>query len=517
MQPDFHHGLLLLWVYLVTGVTGAIALMVWYWPGSFFDSTTSSVWLALAWDFAHGVFYRPVVSSDGYGGTRYMPLLFVLYGGLLRAGVDSIVAGVVLMQLSAMALAVVLCRVLRLIGLPLASAVPLAGSVFCTAVFQSYCSDVRPDYFAAAASMGGVGLALAYNRRARGGYLAAAAAACVTAGLIKATSCLLWVPIAVWLLILERRRTALLFTAGVAGALVAVLTLVNMVSAGQFVANMRAMATAGMTMSDVRSAPGGFVVRLAADPFVLAPVILGTIGFVRDGTRRLRSLPHLYFAAVVAVTLVIFASPGAVSNHLVDVHAGAVVLIGTALNDQDRSARLVVPTYALLSVMALAIAIPLTGVPSVHRTLSRQGVRGGRPRSAIARIHEEFLQPSVRYLSIDPIVPLLNNQQPLLLDPFAADVFLRTGHAAGSDLRARITGREFDVVIARDDRSFSRDSDEAARTAGGSELNRVLMAAYEIRAVRKPFLILRPRISASIPAARIPLPTHQQSDCAERR
>jgi hypothetical protein len=479
-----------LWVYLVTGVTGAIALMVWYWPGSFFDSTTSSVWLALAWDFAHGVFYRPVVSSDGYGGTRYMPLLFVLYGGLLRAGVDSIIAGVVLMQLSVMALAVVLCRVLRLIGLPLASAVPLAGSVFCTAVFQSYCTDVRPDYFAAAASMGGVGLALAYNRRARGGYLAAAGAACVTAGLIKATSCLLWTPIAAWLLVVDRRRTALVFTAGVAGALVAVLTLVNMVSAGQFVANMRAMATAGMTMSDVGSAAGGFVFRLAADPFVLTPALVGIAGFASDVRKRVRSLPHLHFAAVAAVTLVIFASPGAVSNHLVDVHAAAVVLIGAALNDQDRSARLVAPAYALLSLMALMITIPLPGVPSVHRTLSRQGARGGRPRAAIVRLHEEFLQPGVRYLSVDPIVPLLNNERPRLLDPFAADVFLRTGHAAGNDLRARIRRREFDVIIVRDDRTFSRRSDEGG---GGSELTGLLRAEYEVRGVREPFLILRPR------------------------
>jgi hypothetical protein len=484
-----------LWVHFVAGLAGAVALMVWYWPGSFFDSTTSSVWLALAWDFAHGEFYRPVVSSAGYGGTRYMPLLFVLYGGLLRAGVDSIVAGVVLMQVSVIALAVVLCRVLRLTGLPLACAVPLGGSVFCTAVFQSYCTDVRPDYFAAAASIGGVGLALAYDRDARACYLTAAGAACVGAGLMKLTSCLLFAPITAWLLMVGRRRTAVLFSAGVVAALAAVLTLVNIASGGQFLANMRAMASAGMTMSDVRAAAGGFVVRLVADPFVFGPALLGIVGFGPGVRRRLRSLPHLYFAAVGAVTLVIFASPGAVSNHLVDVHAAAVLLIGAALCENDRSARLVVPTYALLAVMAVVIAIPLTGVPvpSVHRTLSRQGARGGRPRSAIARVREEFLPPGVRYLSLDPIVPLLNNERPLLLDPFAADVFLRTGHAAGSDLRVRITRHEFDLVVVRDDRSFWRDSDEGPRTDGGSALTRVLMAEYEIRAVRKPFLILRPR------------------------
>src|SRR5205814_840081 len=96
---------------------GACALMVWYWPGSFFDSTTSNVWMALASDFAHGQFYRPVVSPSGYGGTRYMPLLFVAYGSLLEAGVDPIVAGAVLMQASVLALAFAIYAVLRLVGL----------------------------------------------------------------------------------------------------------------------------------------------------------------------------------------------------------------------------------------------------------------------------------------------------------------------------------------------------------------------------------------------------------------
>jgi hypothetical protein len=489
-----------LWTYLAAGVAGAVALMVWYWPGSFFDSTTSSVWLALAHDFAHGRFYRPVVSDAGYGGTRYMPLLFAAYGGLLRTGVDSILAGIVLMQASVMALAGVLYRVLRLLGLPFELAAPLAGSVFCTAAFQSYCTDIRPDYLAAAASIGAVGLALAGSRGARARYVAAAGAACIAAGLTKATSCLTFAPIAAWLLIVHGRKAALSFTAGVIAALVAVFTIVNAASAGHFLDNVRATATGGMTASDVRSVPGAFVSRIVADPFVLIPALLGFVSFGSDVRRRLTSLPHLHFAAAVAVTFAIFASPGTVSNHLVEVHAAAVLVVGAALCQGHLSPRLVVPAYALLSVMAAAIAIPLPGLPSVHRTLSRQGVHGGRPRSAIARIHQEFLQGGVRYLSLDPIVPLLNDERPLLLDPFAADVFLRTGHPAGTHLRARIAQHDFDVVILREDQLMPRDSSGgplfaprrflAGRDSG---LIRTLMAGYEIRAVRRPFLILRPR------------------------
>src|SRR5205814_5809414 len=38
----------------------------------------SGVWLALARDTQHGVFYRPLWDGAEYGGTRYFPMLFVL-------------------------------------------------------------------------------------------------------------------------------------------------------------------------------------------------------------------------------------------------------------------------------------------------------------------------------------------------------------------------------------------------------------------------------------------------------
>ena len=44
----------------------------------YFLTHVEGVWLTCAYDFAHGVFYRPLTGSLGYGGTRYFPLYFVL-------------------------------------------------------------------------------------------------------------------------------------------------------------------------------------------------------------------------------------------------------------------------------------------------------------------------------------------------------------------------------------------------------------------------------------------------------
>jgi hypothetical protein len=469
-----------LWAYAIAGLGGAVALLVWYWPGSFFDSTTSAVWLALAWDFAHGTFYRPLISSAGYGGTRYMPLLFVIYGGLLRTKMDPIAAGMIVMHASVFALAFALYRALRVTGTRRSSAVPLAASVFCTAVYQTYCTDVRSDYLAAALSIAAVGSAMRFTREQRTWHLAAAAAACVAAGLTKLTSCAFAASIAAWLLFSRRQRAALLFAAATAVGFGAAFTIANAASSGQLLENLRAMVTAGMTVRDIAAAPIGFLRRIVADPFVLGPAGLAAANCWPGVRTRLRSLPHLYFLSTIAVTVTIFTSPGTVWNHLVDLHAAAVLVVGASMED---SRRLVRAVYAVLAVIALAIAIPLPGIPSVHRTLVRQGPHGGRPRTVVARLHEEFPAPPSRYLSTDPIVPLLHGDRPLLLDAFAMEVFLHAGSEAGRDFRTRVLRHEFDVIIAR--------SDEVRPVR--SELIRVVTSAYRIEAVREPFVVFRPR------------------------
>src|SRR2546427_9974680 len=90
----------LLWIGCLVPFLGSIALMAWYWPGALPQDSSSGVWTALAQDFAKGVFYRPTVSAFGFGGTRYMPLFFVLPGALIRLAFDPVPAGIVLTVLT---------------------------------------------------------------------------------------------------------------------------------------------------------------------------------------------------------------------------------------------------------------------------------------------------------------------------------------------------------------------------------------------------------------------------------
>src|SRR5882757_3985947 len=85
-----------LWVAGLVSLLGGIWLLLWYWPGALPYDSTSGVWTSLADDVARGDLYRPVQSELGYGGTRYLPLFFVLHGMLIKAGLAPITAGMLL-------------------------------------------------------------------------------------------------------------------------------------------------------------------------------------------------------------------------------------------------------------------------------------------------------------------------------------------------------------------------------------------------------------------------------------
>src|SRR5262249_40282845 len=182
-----------LWMTAAVGLAAALRLELWYWPGSIFLRVKSGVWSALAWDFAHGALYRPLVSALGYGGTRFMPLLFVTHGLLMRLGLDPVLSGAVLMHASVVAASVALFCALRASAVPATLAAPLALLPWCTIVYQQSCTDLSPDYLAAAAVLAAVVCAFG-GRSESPSRLALAATLCAVAGLAKLTA--VWVAVA---------------------------------------------------------------------------------------------------------------------------------------------------------------------------------------------------------------------------------------------------------------------------------------------------------------------------------
>ncbi|MGB7220533.1 MAG: hypothetical protein WBD07_17170 [Vicinamibacterales bacterium] len=491
-----------IWLAAAAGLVGGARLMWWYWPGRVFVGSTSDIWTALAWDFAHGEFYRPLLSADGYGGTRYMPLLFVGHGLLMRAGMDPIYSGILLMQTSVLAVAGALYFALRAGGAPARLAAPLSGTVWCTVIFQQYCTDIRADYLAAAFVMLAIGLAARSAASTRASWwLAGAAAACVVAGLTKVTSIAVVAPIVAWLWLAGARGVAWRFAAGTTLLWAATVGLVNRASQGRLVENLVSTASGGTTAADAWGALPHFAREAVSDPFIAAPFALAVWCSVGACRRRV-SLAPLLLATTALVTAVIFASPGTVANQLVELHVASALVIGAALTARAVSSRAVAPIYAVLAVAMVAISVPVPGLPSVIGTLRE---RGPHTRAAVEALHAEFTPPGTRYITNDPIISILANERTVLLDDFAMELSMRRGAPAGRDFEARMRRRDFDVVIFRGADEFPHDMNDGdagfaeykeqywAGWSGHREMAELVASGYDVHAVRKPFVILTRR------------------------
>jgi len=469
-----------LWTLAIVAVAAAARLLAWYWPGRVFDGVTSHIWTALAWDLAHGHFYRPLLGPDGYGGTRYMPLLFGAQALLIRLGLDPIRAGVLLMQGSVLAAAAALYAALRGHQVPRRLATPLALAVFGTVIYQQYCTDLDPDYLASALAMSSIPLAVRGVRYQQPRWLFAAGLAVVLAALTKVTALAYLVPIAWWLVTSGRARAAAWFVLGTIALFTAAAGLVEVASHGAFLESFRATISGGMRSSDVWRAVPKFLREVAIDPFVAVPVIVACwCAFVRP---RRFGLPQMILVTVSAITLVIFASPGTVGNHLVDLHMASLLVAGVGMAHGQLPARAAAAVVAGMAAALAAISFPVPGIPSVTATLRAQSLPS---RAAVRAIHGEFLPQGTRYLSTDPVIAVLYDERPLLLDAFNLSRFVRERTAAGRDLEQRLRRHDFAFVIVREDPLGSQNH---------NDLERLIHSTYDVRAVRNPFVVLVPRV-----------------------
>ncbi|HUK36784.1 MAG TPA: hypothetical protein VLV86_22870 [Vicinamibacterales bacterium] len=482
------------------GLVSAIRLLRWYWPGSFFHNAASGTWTALAWDFAHGELYRPVLSPSGFGGTRYMPLMFMLHGLLIRLQIDPVHSGVLLMQATVVLASFALYLALRAAGVTRALALPFALTPWAGVTYQKFFTDMRADYLAAAFVVAGVAAACMASRDTRSRWLWCAGAACVLGTLTKFTAIVFVLPIACAFAAGGSRLRAVRFAAATLGVCVLMLGALQWASAGRLLENIDATMTAGMQLADFwRRGIPTFLAQLGGDPMIGAPFVLAVWSLVVAARRRGWSTPDSYFLTAAVITCVIYASPGTSSNHMIELQIATTVAVAVAVERGRLADRAVGAVYGVLVVIMIALALPLPGMPSPTRTLR---LLGPHQRATVDAIAAEFFPRAAPYLSLNPMVPVLLHERSMVLDAFNLNLFVVENTAAGRDLRSRIHAQSFAAVVVDDDGLFARDlrpgdagfADAAARFwAAATPVVQLIGSEYRICAVRRPFVILRPR------------------------
>lgn len=409
----------------------------------------SGVWLGLAGDLAHGTFYRPLRAGDATGGTRYFPLVFVLEAALARAGAPLVAAGEAVSLAAGLLLAGGIAALLAAAGARRAEALAAGALALAGGAAQGALANARGDLLPVALSALGLA-ALARGAPARPGpsreragqAVAAAAALLVLAFAAKPTALSAAAAGVAFLAVRRERRAAVALAAAVAAGAAAVVLATDALSAGRFLASLRASAISGLTSRSALAAP----VRLAAeaareDPAGLALAVLAAAALAaaapalaraaRAGRADPRLLPALWVVAAWGAAIAVYASPGTGVNHLVEPEAAsAALLAASAVGTGRRRAG------AARAAVAVAAAAGLAGALALWRADGR-GARLAELRALVAAL------PPGPVVSEDPLVPLAAGASPLVLDPFA----VRLQPALASPLAAALRRGAFPAVV----------------------------------------------------------------------
>jgi hypothetical protein len=479
---------------LCAGAT-AISLWLWFWPGGIPSGTTSGVWSALAYDNAGGLFYRPLHEAGYYGGTRYMPLFFVLQSGAIRLGADPVHSGV------ALCFAAVLLFDGALFGLLLRQglgALPsLAWSVLAHASlsYQLVTLEIRCDVLAAAFSLWGL---LAAGVGSRAGRWAACAL--FTAAFATKFTALAGISgVLLWKLMRRDWRGAMFYASVTGAAMLAVAWIVNRASDGRALASFAACATGAGGLAYALRAPEWLLLALAQDPFLLA--LLACAAWQAWEERGSTGLPTAFLVAASAISAAVFVSAGTGTNHLLEPLAASVVVLGGAWARGTHPRRWSVLLGVLTGAQLLCWTTP---VPTVRSVISK----AGRPtRDMVGRIRNRLKADPRPVLSENPLLPILMGTRPVVLDAFALRILAQRDAAVDSEFRRRIEDGAFSAVILLDWSGAPVGDMEAAVSAHGSNgvdtfyggvhfpqgFLALLRSRYSLAFVERPYVVYLPR------------------------
>jgi hypothetical protein len=426
-------------------LAGGLWLMLWFWPGGLPYDTTSGVWTALADDVAHGDLYRPVQSSLGYGGTRYMPLFFSLHGGLMALGMSPVAAGLALTLASIVLLAAVAYRLMRLFGANATLARICVCLPFASIAFQLLTISIKGDLLAVAFSVGGLGCAVVWHERnsRHGGWLTAVFFAVALLTKFTAVFALTAVLIGCWRAHNTRRGLAL--TAGVAGLVLTGFALTHGLSAGRIVESFAACATGGGNAGHAWKFPFWFVSVAVQDPFFCALFVAGAGLAMRRYQRAGWDLLVIYFTVTLLGTILLFASPGIDSNHLIELLIASVVMISLELT-QGGLGRGVMWSAGLFAGVVLATWMP--GTPSVRHFFQ---TRGQPTSDGVREIGRRLpAKGTTRLLAENPLVPITLGLRPEVMDCFS----LRLSATQSPQVRTRflndLEARNYTAIVLVD-------------------------------------------------------------------
>jgi hypothetical protein len=490
MSPDkspkptlkLYYGLIVLTSIAIPAIL--VIRLVLNFRHEYFLTHVEGVWLACAYDFIHGVFYRPLFSSLGYGGTRYFPLYFVLTGWLSKplgaletAGMAVSAAGVVL---TLIAVKILLRRMKVSLLLTAAGVTAILG----VATTQQALLGAKGDSLAAALNLWGVVLCVGTKTRRVGLYFAALlftlAFATKLTTLFGVTAVFL-----AWICARRYKQAAQLAATTACGCIL-VLASMHVASGGRVFSIFRACAGGGGSLSYTLQAPVHLLSKaLDVDPVFLLFLVPATVfGLYYFRENRTDILP-IYFALVLLATTVIFGSLGIGINHLFDLQVAAVLVLTVAISQAPALAEVGPGLLALGLVVAL---VPTT--QGLHGDLTRPSFR-----TDTAEVLRRLPEDDRPVLAENPLLVINSNKAPYLLDPFMFRTLALKHPELAGDLWAKMEHQRFAAIVLERDPASAEGKAWYTDTHFGGEFLRDLDAHYAFSFATAKSYVYTPKVA----------------------
>ncbi len=395
----------------------------------------------MAADLRDGVFYRPLFGPEGYGGTRYFPLYFVLHALLLKLGLPVLVSAYLLSAAAVLLLLLGVFYLLRGLGAEPWLATCSSAAVLAASSAQMALTNPHGDGLASALNV--CGLAVLVRPKLNHRHIVLASILFTLAWSTKLNMVFGVAAAFVWLLSKGSRRLALELAAetGV-GCLLAAGAMV-LASQGRIVEVFKACVFGGTNRNLMMLGPlHVWLIASRADRGLLLFFFLALFALMfqlwSPPVKYLQSLPVVFFLTTMAVMFVIFGSPGVVTNHLVDVQIASIILLTAWL------AKGATPWLKQFGILAFTLAIILAAVPLLHKLMVwDRRFQPHRFERAIALIGDTR-KPIV---AENPVLPVLAGQRAYVLDPWMLRMLRERIPNYGEPLLEGLRNRSFGAVV----------------------------------------------------------------------
>lgn len=438
----------------------------------FFLTHVEGAWLTCAHDFVHGVFYRPLFSPLGYGGTRYFPFYFVLTGVfskvfgtletsalILSAGSVAMICGAAWVWLRRAGVAPLLC-------------IGGVAAILAASTSQQALLGAKGDALAAMLNLCGLLLCLKPDTTRSSIYLAAllftlAFATKLTTVFGVAAVVLSWA-------FARRYRDAVQLAIATGIGYVAVLITMYVASGGRVFGIFRACASGGGSLAYTLQAPLHLLSKaMEVDPiFLLFLIPAAAFGVAAFRDQKTDILP-LYFVLSLVVSIVIFGSPGIGVNHLLDLHVAAILLLVISFS------RMAQPALTTSGIGILALCLLVACGPTsqaLHGDLHRRSIPADA-REIMAHVPDDR-RP---VLAENAEILLAAGKTPYVLDPFMFRILAASQPALAADFWEKMNHRGFAAIVLQFNPSSAEGKIWYTETHFGGEFLRDLQANYSLQ------------------------------------